>query len=282
MPELPEVETIKRRLKEVIPGKRITKVEVFKEKSFSGDLKQLINHTIVDVTRRAKMLNFHLDNDLHLLTHLKMTGQLIYVDGDQRIGGGHPTADWIEQLPGKHTRIHYIFSDNSQLFFNDMRIFGWMRLVDRQEVVRIESELGPDVNSPDFTLDYFVDKLRRRSQPIKLVIMDNAVVSGLGNIYACDTLNLARLSPFRAAKSLFANEVKNLFEAAKAIINKGIELGGTTFDGKYLDIHGLAGEYQGVALTYGRENLPCYNCGAPIKKVKLGGRGTYYCEVCQV
>lgn len=282
MPELPEVETIKRRLKEVIPGKRIAKVKVFKEKSFSGEVSQLVNQTITDVTRRAKMLNFHLDNDLHLLTHLKMTGQLIYVDGNQRIGGGHPTADWIEQLPGKHTRIQYTFTDNSQLFFNDMRVFGWMRLVDRQEVERIESLLGPDVNSADFTLEDFRNKLARRSQAIKIVIMDNAVVSGLGNIYACDSLNMARVSPFRPAKSLSASEVKNLFEAAQAIITKGIELGGTTFDGKYLDIHGLAGEYQGEALTYGREGLPCSNCGAPIKKTKLGGRGTYYCEVCQV
>lgn len=282
MPELPEVETIKRRLNEVIPGKQIAKVIVLKDKSFVGNPEVLVGKTIYQVTRRAKILHFHLDDDLHLLTHLKMTGQLIYVDGDQRIGGGHPTADWINQLPGAHTRIQYRFADGSQLFFNDLRIFGWMKLASPAEVLAIEDQLGPDVNSEELTFEYLQEKLARRSQPIKVVIMDNAVMSGLGNIYTCDTLNLARLSPFRPANSLSPEEVERLLLSAKAIITKGIELGGTTFDGKYLDIHGLAGEYQGVALTYGREGQPCYNCGSPIKKVKLGGRGTYYCEVCQL
>ena len=281
MPELPEVETIKRRLQEVIPGKRINDVQVFKDKSFQGEPEALINRVIEKVTRRAKILNFHLDSGLHLLTHLKMTGQLMYVDDTRRVGGGHPTDDWVKELPSKHTRIQYSFDDGTHLFFNDQRIFGWMRVATPEEYAGMIEELGPDVNSDELTYEYLRDKLARRRQPIKVVIMDNTVMSGLGNIYACDTLNAARISPFRLANSLSPEEVERLLQTAKAIINLGIDLGGTTFDGKYVDIHGMAGGYQSHALTYGREGLPCYNCSSPIKKSKLGGRGTYYCEVCQ-
>ncbi|HEX7017721.1 MAG TPA: bifunctional DNA-formamidopyrimidine glycosylase/DNA-(apurinic or apyrimidinic site) lyase [Patescibacteria group bacterium] len=281
MPELPEVETIKRRLQEVIPGKRIKEILIFKDKSFQGDTSLLVDQTITEITRRAKILTFHLDNGLHLLTHLKMTGQLMYADQDRRVGGGHPTDDWIKELPSKHTRIQYTFEDGTNLFFNDQRIFGWMRVATSDEYQQLISVLGPDINDDELTADYLREKLARRRQPIKIVIMDNAVMSGLGNIYACDTLNSARISPFRPANSLTPEEVERLLQSAKAIINKGIDLGGTTFDGKYVDIHGMAGGYQSQTLTYGREGLPCYNCGAPIKKVKLGGRGTYYCEVCQ-
>jgi formamidopyrimidine-DNA glycosylase len=112
--------------------------------------------------------------------------------------------------------------------------------------------------------------------------MDTTVVSGIGNIYACDALNLAKIHPLRPASTLSLTEIGTLVDSAKKVIDKGIELGGTTFDGKYVDATGLAGEYQSVVRVYGREGEPCPNCGKKIHKIKVGGRGTYYCEQCQV
>lgn len=280
MPELPEVETIKRRLASVLPGKILTRIEVHADKSFGGNPSQLIGKPIQTVSRRAKILEIGF-GEVSLLTHLKMTGQLIYVAGDSRVGGGHPTADWTQELPGKHTRITYHFDDTTKLFFNDMRLFGWMKIMSPAEVVSHYAKLGPDINDSNLTVAYLYEQFQRKSIPIKQALMDPAIVCGVGNIYACDALNLARISPFRPARSLSEIEVAQLFAAAKSVIERGIELQGTTFDGKYVTVDGMAGGYQEEVLAYGREGQPCFNCGSAITKVKLGGRGTYYCGVCQ-
>lgn len=282
MPELPEVETIARRLREVLPGKVIRQVSVLAAKSFVGSSDVVVNQTITGVQRRAKVLSLVLSNGLFLATHLKMTGQLIYIDSSIRLGGGHPTADWTHQLPSKHTRIFYHLSDGAQLFFNDQRLFGWMKLLSDVEHEQLFVDHGPDIIDDRVTVEYLLPLLARRSMPIKQVIMDNQVMAGIGNIYACDALNLARISPFRSAKSLTRDEVVTLLSAAKQVINRGVELGGTTFDGSFVGIDGFAGGYQNEVLTYGREGKTCYNCGSNIVKVRLGGRGTYWCPVCQI
>ena len=147
MPELPEVETVARRLQELLPGKKIAAVDQLHERSLIGSTVQLLNSSITQVSRRAKLINIQLDSSLHLLTHLKMTGQLIYVDDQIRVGGGHPTADWIKNLPGKHTRIIYHFTDNSKLYFNDQRIFGWMRLMSADELASEFAKYAVDIKS---------------------------------------------------------------------------------------------------------------------------------------
>ncbi len=281
MPELPEVETVKRRLAEVLPGKTFADVQILAPKSFIGDVSSVRGAKIIDVSRRSKVLHLHLNTDILLATHLKMTGQLIYLDGDQRVGGGHPTADWTRTLPSNHTRIQYEFTDGSQLFFNDQRLFGWMKVVDQEQLLRMHAKLGPDIIDPVVTPKYFFERLQNRSVPIKVALMDNSIVAGVGNIYACDALNLARISPFRSANSLSFEEVQRLLEATLVVIHRGIDLQGATTDGKYLTVDGMAGGYQEKMLTYKREGLPCYNCGNSIKKVKFRGRGTYYCEACQ-
>ncbi len=281
MPELPEVETIKRRLQEILPGKKFSQVDVLHPKSFFGDLQQIIGQPVLDVTRKAKVLRFQLPNNLNILTHLKMTGQLIYADDKQRVGGGHPTADFVKDLPSKHTRITYTFDDNSKLYFNDQRIFGWMRVVP-DEIVAAEFALfGPDATEDSITSEYLFSKLRKRGVPIKQAIMMNEIIAGVGNIYAADALNVAQLSPFRPANSLSMPEVERLVIAIKAIINEGIEFNGTTFDGKYVDVFGLTGTYQDRVKAYGRSGEKCYQCGGTIVKTTLGGRGTYYCSSCQ-
>lgn len=281
MPVLPEVESLKQKLKAVLPGKVFASADSYHPKSFHGELYELINLEVKDVTRRAKVLRFHLNADQSLITHLKMTGQLIYLDENQRLGGGHPTADWVQQLPSSHTRIHYWFDDGSQLFFNDQRLFGWMKLLPDSEVESYFSTMAPDIDQPEVTVEYLSPLFQRRSQAIKQVIMDPKVVSGVGNIYACDALNVAQISPFRPAKSLSPEETGRLLAAMKQVIAEGIELGGTTFDGKYVDISGFAGGYQNKLRVYGREGEICPQCGGEIIKQKLGGRGTYFCSVCQ-
>lgn len=286
MPELPEVETLRRRLSETLPGKQILSAAVHKPKSFVGDV-ALLNQdrpTITAIERKSKILRFKLSNSLNLLTHLKMTGQLILIDPslEYRIGGGHPTADWIHQLPSSHTRITFELSDDAKLFFNDQRLFGWIKLVTDEQVAQEWAPLALDVIDDSITPEYLYPLLQRRGIPIKVAIMDNALMSGVGNIYACDALNLAKISPLRPAKSLSFSELETLLAAIKKVIFQGIELGGTTTDGKYVDIHGMAGGYQAVMRVYDRAGQPCFHCGSPILKTKIAGRGTYYCGNCQI
>jgi len=281
MPELPEVETVKRRLKEILPGKVVQSIKVLHDKSFRGQKKDLLGQKIQDVTRKAKLIRIHFPANKNLLTHLKMTGQLIFVDGETRTGGGHPTADWVKDLPSSHTRIIYDFTDGSKLYFNDQRIFGWMKLFSNEEVALYFSKYGPDVNEDVLTAEYLHEKFSNRRIPIKQAIMMNPIMAGLGNIYACDALNIAQLSPFRPARSLNLEELEKLVAAAKQVIEEGLKYGGTTYDGKYVHVDGMSGSYQDIMRVYDKKGEKCQQCGATIVKAKIGGRGTYYCESCQ-
>lgn len=281
MPELPEVETIRTRFAELLPGRSFTNIQVHTPKSFIGDFAAIEHQVIQQVNRRAKILDFQLSNQLHLITHLKMTGQLIYVSPHGRIGGGHPTADWIHSLPSQHTRIEYTLDNGTHLYFNDQRLFGWMKIITSDEWHQLDQKLGPDVIDPSLTAASLFSALQRRTIPIKQAIMNNDIMSGVGNIYACDALNVAQISPFRPAKSLSFEEVERLLLACRSVIVQGIELGGTTTDGKYVNVDGFAGGYQKVVRAYGRKGEACFNCGGTIEKVAIGGRGTYYCPVCQ-
>lgn len=280
MPELPEVETIARRLKDLVVGKAIGDIQVLRDKSFQGQTSNVIGQTIIGVSRRAKIIRLQLSNATNILVHLKMTGQLIYVDKNHRVGGGHPTADWTNELPAKHTRIILTLSDNATLFFNDMRVFGWMKVIKDEELNMFYKDLGPDVIDNVVTPLFLAEKLKRKTQAIKQVIMDNAVMCGLGNIYACDALHLAQIHPLRKANSLSDTEIEALVSASKLVLNLGIELGGATMD-SYRHVDGFSGRYQERVRVYGQNGKPCIVCGTEIKKMKLGGRGTFYCEVCQ-
>lgn len=281
MPELPEVETIVRRLQTVLPGKTVLSVDQLHPKTWQGDVAAVIGQEIQRIERRAKIMRIVLANEVSLLIHLKMTGQLIFVDATQRLGGGHPTADWVNELPGKHTRTMIGLSKNATLYFNDQRLFGWIKVSSAEEVTRLFAALGPDVTDLVVSAEYLAEQLKRRGIPIKAAIMDNSIICGVGNIYACDALNLAQIDPRRPAKSLSMGEVERLWLAIKQVITQGIELGGTTTDGKYVDIYGFAGGYQAVMRTYDRAGQACLNCGQPIHKMQIAGRGTYWCPHCQ-
>ena len=294
MPELPEVETIVRELDRVLPGKKITAVSVLRAKSFIGDEKELVGKTIGSVERRSKMTVVGFSHyPKKLVIHLKMTGQLIYLSGTHRvvggparrryasrIAGGHPTPDWVNELPSKSTRIVMELDNGAKLFFNDLRVFGWMKIIQNSEFRIQESRMPPDVTSEEFTVEYFAKVLGKSGRPIKLVLMVQAKFGGVGNIYANDALYLARISPKRKAKEITEKEEGELYEAVKKVINLGIKYGGASVD-KYVDAAGMGGKYQEHFLVYGRNGQKCTRDRDVIKKIKLGGRGTYYCPGCQ-
>jgi formamidopyrimidine-DNA glycosylase len=282
MPELPEVETVAHQLRTALLGKVISEIEVRKEKSWTGNQAAVIGSPIESITRRSKLIRIRFKNSNNILIHLKMSGQLIYVDGEKRVGGGHPTADWVQELPSKHTRVIFTFTDGTHLYFNDQRIFGWLRVSDDAHITATFGLLAPDIIDEAITAEYLFDKAAKRRIPIKQLIMDNLIVSGVGNIYACDALNLAKISPLRLANSLPKEKISRLVAAMKTVITLGIEKGGATIDGKYLHVSGLAGKYQEVRRVYDKKGNPCPNCGKMIIKIKIAGRGTYYCPNCQI
>jgi formamidopyrimidine-DNA glycosylase len=282
MPELPEVETVRRQLGKVIVGKKIAKIDVLKAKIWSGEVADVLDSPITAVERRSKILRVRFANDANLIIHLKMSGQLIYVDGDFRTGGGHPTADWVQDLPSSHTRVVFTFTDKTKLFFNDQRMFGWIKVATDEQVERSFEGLAPDVIDPKITAEYLFEKSQRRKIPIKQFIMDNQIVAGVGNIYACDALNLARISPLRLAGMLSKEEITCLLKSMREVIDLGIELGGATAHGEYVNVAGLAGKYQDRMRVYSKKGDPCPNCATVIIKMKLGGRGTFYCPNCQI
>jgi len=285
MPELPEVESIRRKLNLVLLNRQIQQIEVLRDKSFlsfSSLAIEISNQTVLEVRRRAKILQIVLSGKRDLLIHLKMTGQLIFVDtSGQRVGGGHPTADWVNDLPTKHTRVIFTFADGSRLFFNDMRVFGWIRSPLKQDVDKEFVNYGPDVNDPNLTVDYLLTQAQRRFIPIKQFIMDNKVLSGVGNIYASEALFAVGINPQRPAREISAKEMTKLLQAMQVIIERSIQLGGTTFDGKYVGVDGFAGGFQNELKVYGRSGKPCLKCGTEIQKIKQAGRGTFFCPTCQ-
>ena len=292
MPELPEVEVVVRSLRPYLLGKEIVKLERWREKSLPQNLVEAegrsLGAKVIGVTRRAKFIDIILENGMHILTHLKMTGQLIYAgeSEEQTAGGGHPTSDWRAQLPGKHTRLTWTLLDEkgkrSHLYFNDQRVFGWMQVLSESEVAeKYYQKLGPDANTAEFTSEYLAGKLTKKRIPIKVAIMDNEIVCGLGNIYAAEACFGAGIDPRRAANSLSENELQKIVTEAKKVLALAIEEGGTTFDGKYVDADGQSGRMVEKLQVYGRAGQLCYKCGATLELIKLGGRATVFCPGCQ-
>lgn len=288
MPELPEVETIARQLDEKLGGKEVDEVEVLRERSFKGDEKLLKGQEIEEVGRRGKLLIIEFKNwDRLVLVHLKMTGQLVWRPGDwekgewkEELAGGHPSDDWVNELPSSHTRVIWSFKDDSKLFFNDMRVFGWMKIEKVKKWEEEEEKMPPDVVDDDFTLEYFRSVLSSTRKMVKTAIMDQKKMGGVGNIYASDALWKAKIHPEKRSNNLSDEEMERLYEAVVEVINKGIKMGGATYS-DFKDTQGLGGSYQEHFLVYDRDGEKCKRCGEEIKKIKVGGRGTYFCPVCQ-
>jgi formamidopyrimidine-DNA glycosylase len=281
MPELPEVETIRRQLNEVLVGKKIAKVTVLREKSFGGEAKELVGWVVERIERKAKVIEIYFKGKQKMMiVHLKMTGQLVFVDKGKRVVGGHPTADWVKELPSKHTRVEIDFTDGAKLFFNDMRVFGWMRVIEKQKYEKEIRKTVPDVTEKEFSLEYLTKVLEKSAKAVKLVLMDQEKIGGVGNIYANDALYLAKVMPNRKASSLSHQEVVNLLASIREVIHNGIKYGGASA-ANYVDTHGLGGTYQKHFLVYKKDGQVCKKCGGKFEKMKIGGRGTFFCANCQ-
>lgn len=275
MPELPEVETIREFLVEDILGKTIKNIEIKVPKQFVGDPKKIIGQKIVAVNRKGKIISFKLKNNYYLSCHLKLTGQLIFAKKQNLVFKNKIPFNKTKMLPGNTTRIILSFTDNSLLYFNDLRKFGWMKVAKKPELPK-----GVDVISKDFSVRYLTDVIESAKKPIKLLLMDQDKIAGIGNIYANDALFLARIHPMKKSNSLTNNEVKNLYKKILYVIKEGLKYNGTS-DEAYVLPDATIGKYQDHFKVYGREKLPCIRCNTPIKRVKHSGRSYFYCPKCQ-
>ncbi len=286
MPELPEVETVRIQLQTII-GKKLSRVVVYHPKTVGGDKKistRLTQKTIADIERIGKLLifSFQLETDLFLLAHLKMTGQFFYVKKDGHItGGGHQAAEAdFSRLPSRHTRVAYHFTDDSTLYFNDMRLFGYNRLADKAAVKKAQSSLGPEPIATDFDCEWFIKTLRKKRQVVKAILLDQSFVAGLGNIYVDEALYRAKIRPTRRAIRITKAEARALCLASRVVMQESIKVGGTTFQ-HFKDTRGNVGNFTAKLQVFGRSGKSCFKCGTLIKKIRLAGRGTHYCPNCQ-
>ncbi len=288
MPELPEVETLARGIRKFVVGKTITDVLVFEKKQFRPTKRQwrkgVIGGQVSGVRRRAKWLVIDLANEWSLIVHLKMTGQLIYQSADSpTFLGGHTMSREEKGFPNSHTRITFLFTDGSTLFFQDMRKFGYIDLLPTPDVEQyfLNKRLGPEPMEAAFTLEYFRAVLKRRGgTTIKAVLLDQSALAGLGNIYADDACWIAGVRPMRRVKTLTSSQQEALHAAASEVLKEAISLGGTSFS-DYYQLDGKTGQYWDKRKVYGRTGEQCLRCEGIIKKTRTAGRGTHYCPNCQ-
>jgi formamidopyrimidine-DNA glycosylase len=288
MPELPEVETIRLGLTELLLGRTIAAVDFDWPKSFpnsGADVQQfLIGASITKVRRRAKVLIIELSTNYSLIIHLKMTGQLVFTSSNERFGAGHPSDSLIGELPDKSTRVTLRFSDDSQLFFNDQRKFGWMRLLPTIEIMNLDffKKVGPEPLATGFTWQVFRERLLRRpNSNVKAVLLDQTVIAGIGNIYADESLWGAKIHPAMLVSKLSLQQFKALHKELIFVLKLAIEKGGSS-NKNYVNAKGKKGSYMSFARVFRREGQACPRCGTIIIKTRVAGRGTHFCPHCQV
>lgn len=273
MPELPEVETVKRTLYQLVQGKKIMKVEVLLPRIIQrpSDTKQfsllLEGETIQDIQRRGKFLRIILDQYV-LVSHLRMEGRY----------GVHSVDEPLE----KHTHVVFRFEDGSELRYKDVRQFGTMHIFNKGEELRHPplNKLGLEPLDPNFTLEAFCKVVKGKKTRCKSFLLNQSYVTGLGNIYVDEALFLARIHPERTMDSLEASELCSLHEAIVQTLSEAVKQGGSSIK-SYVNGQGEMGMFQQQLKVYGRKDEACYRCGSPIYKFVVGGRGTHICKVCQ-
>lgn len=286
MPELPEVETVRLQLKRKVSGKKIASVEVRHRKTVDHNSKFesiLKGKTISDIERVGKlmMFNFTEDENIHLLAHLKMTGQFFFVDTKGKVdGGGHSFTNKDLELPHKHTRVIFNFTDKSTLYFNDMRLFGYAKLANTKTVEAERLKYGPEPIDANFDIEWFVSELRKKKSLVKAALLKQSFVAGLGNIYVDEALWRAKVKPMRRADTLTKAEAAAIAAASGDVMRESIKVGGTTFQ-HFADTDGESGNFKEYLKVFGKQGTKCERCGGIIKKVRTAGRGTHYCPKCQ-
>lgn len=291
MPELPEVETIRRGLEGAVVGREVSDVDIRVAKMFHGDAKDVIGAKIVAVKRHAKMLEIDLSNNNALLIHLKMTGQLVFdpstssgqVDRKARVAGGHPSADWVADLPNKFTHVIFHFKDGSVLFFNDLRKFGYIKLFKQDELANSKElkHLGPSPFDKEFNEEYLMRVVMKRPRiKIKQILLDQTIIAGIGNIYADESLFCAGISPLRLSGQIKRTEFTKLISCIKKVLEMGLKYGGSS-ENTFVNIDGQQGQMQNHFQIYRKTGLQCPNRCGIVKRTVVGGRGTHYCPACQ-
>lgn len=280
MPELPEVETLRLGLRKYLIGHEIIGVEVRSARIFRDDENLIIGAKIKDVRRFAKVLSIDLSNGKSILIHVKLTGQPIY--RGPNLKEKVELSKKVSSIPGPHTRVIVWLDRDGVLYYNDLRQFGWMKIVSTKDVETSDfiGKLGPE---PFKDLDFkkFSDILSHSKVAIKVVLMDQARIGGIGNIYANDSLWMSKIDPKRPANSLNPKEQKELYDNIIAVLKDGIKYGGAS-ELQFVTAEGREGGYQNHFRVYAQKDKLCSRCKKEkIQKYFLGGRGTFFCPACQ-
>lgn len=271
MPEIAEVQTVRETLKKRILNKKIKEINIIYERMIESDLDEfktiLIGKSFQDIQRIGKWLLFDIE-DYFLLSHLRMEGKYFIKTHEEPIA--------------KHEHVIFTFEDGSELRYHDVRKFGKMSLVKKADLYDIEAikKQGIEPIDPKLNADYLLNKFRNKHMPIKTALLDQTIISGLGNIYADEVLFRAGLNPIREAGTIRKKEAEKIVSACNAVISKAIEAGGTTIR-SYTSSLGVTGTFQKELMVHQQKDKPCKICGTTIEKIKVGGRGTYFCKKCQ-
>ena len=272
MPELPEVETVVCGLREKVVGRIIRKVNIYYENiieypdvcSFQEKIK---NQKINEINRYGKWIIFVLDN-YYLLSHLRMEGKYFL----------KPKGATLE----KHEHVSFVLDNDMELRYMDVRKFGKMQLIEKENINKIGPFLEMGLEPWDKKLNtlYLKEKFLRKKLPIKSCLLDQRIIVGIGNIYADEILFLSKINPLKEANSLSLEELERIIDNTKLVLEKAIEKGGTTIR-SYTSLNGIHGLFQQELYVHSKEGQKCLICGSDILKIKVGGRGTYYCPKCQ-
>jgi len=279
MPELPEVETIRRGLQEKIKNKQIKNVvinvdKIVKKPSLGEFITKIKGKKIKEVDRRGKYIIIYLDSKDKLIVHLGMTGLLIY-----------PYNNKIteKEINPKHNHLIFTFTDDTQLVFNDVRRLGKIFLVSNIDEVESITKLGVEPLEDYFTEEVFIQVLNKKKKgKIKPFLMNQKFITGLGNIYANEVLYRSNIHPLRLIFSLNKKEVRNLYQQIKLVLSEAVELRGSTVaDEAYRDTDGDKGKFAKKLQVYARKGEPCIKCGTTIEVIKIEGRSSFFCSRCQ-
>ena len=274
MPELPEVETVRRSLLDLIIGKTIKSIDVFYERIIQSDVDEfkslLIGETFRDIDRYGKFLIFILDHYI-LVSHLRMEGKYFLKESQEK------------EEKQKHEHIIYNFTDGTTLRYNDTRKFGRIELFKTNDVSVIKTKeplckLGIEPISGNLSVRYLREKFKNKKEPIKTALLDQSIITGLGNIYVDEVCFMSRLHPCKKASSLSDEELERIIDSSKKVLEKAIALGGTTIR-SFISSHAATGMFQNELLVHTKEHCPV--CNSKIEKIRVGGRGTYFCPQCQ-
>lgn len=272
MPELPEVETVRRSLKLKLIGRRVVSCDVYHNNiieypSVSEFKKSIIGQTINDIERHGKWLKFVLD-DYYLLSHLRMEGKYFFRDKDEEI----------------HKHEHVVFGLDNGLSFRymDVRKFGKMHLIEKDDIDKIGPllDVGLEPWDKKLTIDYLKSKYKNKKLPIKTLLLDQSIIAGIGNIYANEILFASSINPLKLGSQLNDKELESIISNTRNILSKAIDMGGSTIH-SYTSVDGVTGLFQQELMVHTRVNQKCKVCKSNIEKIIVGGRGTYYCPNCQ-